>query len=88
MTKGHWPKGKPRNEVRRHWAKTREAAHGLVTDHFKRGVCSIKVLAEYVGVSDRSVGRWLNQIDYPAPDHQDAVREWCRSMTKEVKSWA
>jgi transcriptional regulator with XRE-family HTH domain len=69
-TKGHWPKGKPRNtpiaparvaRVRRFFAEQRVVS-GRANDR------SFKRVAAAVGVSDRTLRRWVSGERNPTAD--------------------
>lgn len=45
----------------------------------QRGVVSIRALADYCRVSDRTVRRWLSGEDWPPATQVRAMAEWVRS---------
>lgn len=73
---GHWPRGKRRNEDRGDWSGLRLRLRRLIDDHWQQGVVSIRAAAEAVGVSDRSIRRYLSGEDRPAPETQEAIAGW------------
>jgi transcriptional regulator with XRE-family HTH domain len=75
-TRGHWPQGKRRNPDSGSWSRTRLVLTKFLGDKYKAGSVSIRALADALGVSDRSVRRWLAGEDRPEPDMQDAIVAW------------
>lgn len=45
-----------------------------------RGVASLRVVAEYCGVSDRTVRRWLAGEDWPPASQIRRIRSWLRQL--------
>lgn len=45
-----------------------------------RGVASIRVVAAYCGVSDRTVRRWLTGEDWPPASQIRRMRAWLRQL--------
>jgi len=84
---GHWPKGKRRNTVAG-WSRTRLGLQRLLDNHYQRGVISIRALAADVGVSDRTVRRWLSGEDVPAAESAELVAAWVAEKRREVKRQA
>lgn len=70
-TKGHWPKGKPRHKPIaaarlarvRAWFAQHQAPGGAGANDR-----SVKRVALAIGVSDRSVRRWLQAVENPEPE--------------------
>ena len=74
-TRGHWPKGRRRNPedgVKLVLTRTRRALRRLIP-----GQVSRKALARVVGVSPRTISRWLAGEDYPS----------ARSLQKLAPGW-
>jgi transcriptional regulator GlxA family with amidase domain len=74
--KGHWPKGKPRNapipaprlrQVQRWFERHRGYAGPTSNER------SVKRVALAIGVSDRTLRRWLTREDHPSPDRWRAL---------------
>jgi transcriptional regulator with XRE-family HTH domain len=84
-TKGHWPKGKRRNADSGRWSRVRLSLQALLENHYSRGMVSARKLAEDLGVSDRSVRRWLSGEDRPDADTQEAVEQWVASRRPRKK---
>lgn len=82
-TKGHWPKGKRRNEDTG-WSRTRLGLTKLFDDYLVHGQISRCVLAGAIGVNEKSVRRWLSGEDRPAPEYQALCAQWL----KEAKALA
>jgi hypothetical protein len=83
-TKGHWPLGKRRNKVADDWHQVRETLTQLVTVHLVATIRSQTALAEKLGVSQRSVGRWISGEDVPQSLYQSKLRTWCRQQLRRV----
>lgn len=84
-SKGHWPAGKRRSDVRpvQMAGVMRKLARVLRTEHtghhprlHAADRVSIKSLARYLDVSDRTVRRWLSGEDWPPA-----------AMVKQIKRW-
>jgi LmbE family N-acetylglucosaminyl deacetylase len=70
--KGHWPKGKRRNHPR-----------GWITlvkrlDHYIQERASAKAAARAIGVSDRTIHRWLAGEDVGTEESAAQIRELLR----------
>lgn len=74
--RGGWVRGKRRNADVGDWARVRIDLVALINEHFRLGVISAAALANELGVSDRSVRRWMAGEDRPAPETQEAIRTW------------
>lgn len=46
------------------------------------GFRSIRTLAEHVGVSDRTIRRWLTGVDVPDDGTVRAMRDWLKLVAK------
>ena len=75
-TKGHWPKNKRRNPDGGRWSALRLGLQHLLENHRLPGVRSREALAATIGVSGRSVGRWLSGVDVPKSESQDLIEAW------------
>lgn len=63
--KGHWPAGKTRHPA----AATTIAALARLLETPIRGSISVRAIAANIGVSDRTLRRWLDGTHNPSPDH-------------------
>lgn len=79
--KGHWPKGKRRNQP----PNVALMRLRKVLRHPVRGVISRRVVAECVGAHSRSVGRWLSREDWPS---KGAILKLVRWLNKIEKLWS
>jgi len=88
VTKGHWPRGKPRHpdtatrrarrqlaDIRRFLRRTRRAG----TPQLGANPTSIRSAAAAIGVSDRTIRRWLAARHHPAPEQFAALVAWWKS---------
>lgn len=76
-TRGHWPKGRRRHATNERAAKRVLATlAALLKGGPQYGRISRRKLAETIGVSDRTVRRWLAGEDLPAPDSLILLRRW------------
>lgn len=73
--KGHWPAGKRRSPLT---ARERRALVALV--HRAIEAESARAVARALGVSDRTVRRWRDEIDVPMPEQAAAMRERLKFM--------
>jgi len=82
---GHWPRGKRRNDPgpRREQVLRRLAA---ALDPLVRGVRSYVVVAEDLGVSDKTVARWLAGDDWPDADAVERLEAWCADPTSFLRA--
>ena len=71
-----WPKGERRNEDAGNWSRIRMSLQSLLDNHYERGWISSRKLADDLGVSDRSVRRWLAGDDRPDPETQEVIEQW------------
>lgn len=74
--KGHWPKGRRRNEDSGNWSRIRLSLQSLLDNHYDPGRISARKLADDLGVSDRSVRRWLTGEDRPDTETQELIEGW------------
>ena len=84
--RGHWPKGKRRNEDRGDWSRLRLRLASLINNYHLRGSVSIRVCADAIGVSDRTVRKYLDGTLRPTLDTQDAIETWIAEMRKRLRS--
>ncbi len=74
-TKGHWPAGKRRNPVTG-WSRTHQAWVKLIQSRPENGIVSGRACAASLGVSPRTVYRWMTGEDVPSQEMQQQIREW------------
>lgn len=78
--RGHWPRGRRRNPITpRGWERLRAAIAAILPDAPRHGRLSRRALARYLGVSDRTVRRWLDGTDYPSAEYLPGLRAWLRA---------
>jgi response regulator RpfG family c-di-GMP phosphodiesterase len=80
--RGHWPKGKRRHEASPDWPKVRKRLERLLRSperkqHVDRPSRSRRGLAEYLGISDRQVRRWLAVDDMPSAETVTQIVAYC-----------
>jgi transposase-like protein len=61
---GHWPRGKRRSDID---ARTRRRALASIRRAHVRDGHSLRSIARTIGVSDRTLRRWLAGEDHPSP---------------------
>lgn len=84
--KGHWPKGRRRNEdVDGKWSRTRLAAANLINEHWERGRISNQALAAVLAVDPKTIARWLDGTDRPPAEMQTALAEWVKQKRPKRK---
>jgi hypothetical protein len=78
--RGHWPKGKRRNEPTPDWPKVRRRLERLLrtpsrshSGEVSRSRCG---LARFLRVSDRQVRRWLALDDMPSAETVARIAEF------------
>lgn len=83
--RGGWRPGKRRNQDCGDWSRLRIDLVAMFDDAWRFGVRTPSRLAATLGVSERSVRRWLAGEDRPAPAHQEAIRAWLKEQRAAVK---
>lgn len=83
--RGHWPAGRRRNPDAGQWSRTRLALQSLLDEHWQQGVRSERAVAAALGVSPRSLGRWLAGSHRPHPDYQELLAAWVAEQRTLVK---
>lgn len=83
-TGGHYPKGVRRNEDRGDWGITLLALQTLLDNYPRPGEISLGALADKIGVTKKSVSKWLKGINRPDPETQELVATWVRQMRGRV----
>lgn len=73
-TKGHWPHGKRRHDLPG-WPTTLSTLAVIVSERMSR-----RSVSEHVGVSERTIRRWLAGEDIPSPAHAARVRAFIRHL--------
>jgi hypothetical protein len=89
--RGHWPKGKRRNDPSPDWPGVRRRLerllrsperHRIDTDAVMR---SRRGLAVYLGCSDRQVRRWLASDDMPSAETVQQIAEFCDTVNAKPR---
>lgn len=65
--------------------KTLSDLREILNKHRRNGVISIRVLADFVGVDDRTIRRWLNGSQWPDTSSLQAIASWVRKKLEETK---
>jgi hypothetical protein len=87
MSRGHWPLGKRRNSVDPEQLAAALAALAVVLDtRYCRGLVSLRALADHLGVSDRSVRRWLSGEDYPPARVLRRIETWTNRANRDGRN--
>jgi len=74
--RGGWTTGKRRHENVGDWQRIRLRIVSLLNDRPQYGVISARAISLALGVSDRTVRRWLQGEDRPSPADQERLRAW------------
>jgi transcriptional regulator with XRE-family HTH domain len=76
--RGHWPLGKKRNPKMPARLKTRirKRITPIAGGAYPDDVHTVKSIARAIGVSDRTLRRWLAGEDNPSSDHVRRLEEW------------
>jgi hypothetical protein len=77
-TKGHWRKGRRRNDPGPEWRQIRTTLARLLYYHAKPKVISLRAAAAHVGVDPRTMSRWLDGTDFPSPDSTQLIKGFLR----------
>ena len=81
LNRGHWPLGRRRHTIdQARLATCLTTLRTLLDTHRQPGVVSARALADQLGVSDRTVRRWLSEEDLPPAAMLRRVEAWCRRM--------
>jgi DNA invertase Pin-like site-specific DNA recombinase len=84
--KGHWPKGKRRSEVPAStWEPLRLAIRDLLRTHRAPNVRSYQAIADRVGVNKKTVGRWLNEVDWPPSEAIAILRHYLDEQKRLIR---
>jgi DNA-directed RNA polymerase specialized sigma24 family protein len=86
--KAPWPKGKPRNPPTREWLALRKRLVKLTSqpratatlDEGER--LSQRAIGAYVGVSGKTVCKWLSGQANPSPQYVERMRLWADGKRK------
>lgn len=81
---GGWVRGKRRNADVGEWSRIRIGLVAMINNHYEPGRISARTLAQAVGVSDRTVRRWLAGEDRPAPEDQERCRTWAAEQRERI----
>jgi len=74
--RGHWPKGKPRNAPAADWDATRERLNSLLAVVVRTSGVSRRALADYCGVGEYTIRRWLSGKHVPDANACKRMRAW------------
>lgn len=76
--RGHWPAGKRRHPKMPAKLKARinKAITPIAGGPVPEGTHTVKSIARDIGVSDRTLRRWLSGEDNPSPDHVARLEQW------------
>ena len=86
-TRGHWPKGKRRNEASaKIWGPLRARLAALLAEHPLPGVRSLRAMASRADVSDRAVRRWMADEDMPPPPAVAELRLWYHEQKRAIEA--
>jgi predicted transcriptional regulator len=83
--RGGWIPGKRRNQDVGDWSRLRIDLAALFADAWDFRLRTPTRLARDLGVSEKTVRRWISGEDRPAPESQEAVRVWLSEARKQVK---
>lgn len=80
-TKGHWPRGKRRNEA----ARLLIARTKRVLAHPVRGKVSLRAAAAKIGVAPRTLARWIAGEDFPTEEGRRRWEAWLGSLATAAR---
>ena len=80
--RGGWTPGKRRNPDVGDWQRIRLRVVSLLNDRPEYGRVSVRAIAAVIGVSDRTLRRWLSGEDRPPPLAQEQLRQWVAELQK------
>ena len=83
--RGGWIPGKRRNQDVGDWSRLRIDLAAIFADAWDFRLRTPTRLARDLGVSEKTVRRWLSGEDRPAPESQEAVRVWLAEAREHVK---
>lgn len=75
-TKGHWPAGKRRNVTDDAAQPVLAAVAEVLAKRRAHGTVSHRALAATLGVSHRTIARWLRREDNPPADMLRRLKRW------------
>jgi len=81
-----WPQGKRRHVDRGNWSQVRLSLTKFLDDHWTYGQITRARLARDLDVSSRTVTRWLDGTDRPAPEYQEAAEQWLIERRQWLRS--
>ena len=85
-TKGHWPKGKPRNVwTSGDWPNVRQRLRDLIRNYPRPGQRSGNELGRQLGVDPATSNAWLRGTDNPPESLRPAMLEWIENQRKIIK---
>ncbi|MDR3634365.1 MAG: helix-turn-helix domain-containing protein [Isosphaeraceae bacterium] len=83
--RGHWTKGKRRSSLSPAvWSALRQRIVDLLDEAPLPEVRSMRALATLLGVTDRTVRRWLAGEDLPPPNAMARLRAWHAEQRKRL----
>lgn len=78
--RGGWTPGKRRHADCGDWQRIRLRVVSLLTTKYQYGRVTARAIAAAVGVSDRTLRRWLSGEDRPTPEDQERLRAWAAEV--------
>jgi len=78
--RGGWPVGKKRHADVGDWQRIRLRVCSLLDDRYEYGRVTVRAIAAAIGVSDRTMRRWLSGEDRPSPEDQERLRAWAAEI--------
>ena len=80
--RGHWPKGKSRNDPTG-WEPLRVKLAAFIAANFAANIVSNARVAHAVGVTAATVGKWLRGVAVPSQHHQCQMRRWLTNAKRD-----
>lgn len=81
--RGHWPRGKRRHEDAGDWTAVQLQLQTLF-DSVSTVLLSRRQTARDIGVSDRTLRKWLDGTSRPPREKQDAVLAWLTRTRRQL----
>lgn len=82
--RGGWIPGKRRHLDVGDWQRIRIDLVALLDAAYRRGIRSRRALGIRMGVSEKTVRRWLSGEDRPSPEAQEALRAWLKEQRQAI----
>lgn len=54
----------------------------IIRERPERGRTSVRALADYIGVSDRTVRRWIDGVDWPRAGPVRSIMRWIQTRSR------